>query len=64
MYEIDTTYQREIAGYLNSGPKGLELESADGIYRYAGRRFAHEPREERGSLIPSVICEFLWSLGN
>jgi len=40
--EADTTYQREIAGYLNSGPKGLELESADAIYRCVNELFWHE----------------------
>jgi len=43
-------------------PRGLELENAHTIYRYAKGRFAQGIREERKTLIPSVIDGFLWSL--
>ena len=44
-------------------PRGFELESADAIYRYEKEAFGHGIHEERKRLIPSVIYEFLCSLG-
>ncbi|MFC2095636.1 hypothetical protein ACFLSW_04280 [Candidatus Bipolaricaulota bacterium] len=45
-------------------PKGLELENADTIYRYENGRFDREDRGQTESKMPSVIDEFLWSLGD
>ena len=45
-------------------PRGFELESAGAVYRYRKRQFGLGIHDERQRQIPTVVDEFLWSLGD